>query len=285
MHLREHCRARAGRQRSSSISSVEPIKHGLTNESWLVRTASDAVVVRISNRHEDVAADRSQSEAIDPRRRRRGGHRAAGARCDPAHHVLVTRYLGPDVDDPTTPRRRTTSIDSRAAAAAARDCRRRRSARGRSAQDVSRAICARSMRTERAASLRRRRCSARRGADARSCSGSASARLCHNDVHHLNIVDNGELTTDRLGIRGPRRAVLRSRLRLRLSRLRPCSSASACWQLPGESRRLRSNVSTLCCWLFEYIRDLWTAVRAQRLHLKTGRAIVSDRAQLVHFRR
>ena len=32
-----------------SVVDVEPIKHGLTNESWLVRTRTDAVIVRSSN--------------------------------------------------------------------------------------------------------------------------------------------------------------------------------------------------------------------------------------------
>ena len=44
-----------------AIRSIEPIKHGLTNRSWLVTTEADRVVVRISHRSEaDLLIDRAQ---------------------------------------------------------------------------------------------------------------------------------------------------------------------------------------------------------------------------------
>ena len=47
-----------------AILSCEPIKHGLTNESWLVRTKHDDVVVRISSAHENSLQIDRESEAL-----------------------------------------------------------------------------------------------------------------------------------------------------------------------------------------------------------------------------
>jgi thiamine kinase len=77
-----------------AITHVEPIKHGLTNESWLVRAANDAVVVRLSNPATDsLRIDRASESVV------LGVVAAAGIAPpvllnDPDRHVLVTRYVG-----------------------------------------------------------------------------------------------------------------------------------------------------------------------------------------------
>ena len=77
------------------ICDVEPIKHGLTNRSWLVSADADRFVVRISDAGaaEELQIDR-HSEAVVLDHVARAGIGPQILRCDPARGVLVTRYLG-----------------------------------------------------------------------------------------------------------------------------------------------------------------------------------------------
>lgn len=76
------------------LTVVDPIKHGLTNESWLVRFVNDAVVVRISNAASDMLQIDRASEAIILDTTGRMGIGAPVLLCDPQRRLLVTRYLG-----------------------------------------------------------------------------------------------------------------------------------------------------------------------------------------------
>src|SRR4030095_15638837 len=78
----------------ADIVASESIKHGLTNESWLVATARDAVVVRISNSAEQELQIDRHSEAAILVAVAAADLGAPVLSCDPARHVLVTRYLG-----------------------------------------------------------------------------------------------------------------------------------------------------------------------------------------------
>ena len=60
------------------LTAIEPIKHGLTNDSWLVRFDGAAVVVRISNPASDRLQIDRASEAVILARCRQHGHRRAG---------------------------------------------------------------------------------------------------------------------------------------------------------------------------------------------------------------
>lgn len=91
--------ARALHSNARYIKSVERIKHGLTNESWLVTLGADTVVVRISNPADaSLQIDRQSETTIL--------HAVAATDigppvllCDPSQRVLVTRYLGPTWTD------------------------------------------------------------------------------------------------------------------------------------------------------------------------------------------
>src|SRR5690606_21605043 len=89
----------------------------------------------------------------------------------------------------------------------------------------------------------------------------ASRCLCHNDVHGLNIVDSGSLRLidwEYAGIGEPM-----------------FDLASICvyhhFTRPERERLLEAYSTTpqsnaahqleLACWLFEYVKDLWTEVR------------------------
>jgi thiamine kinase-like enzyme len=89
----------------------------------------------------------------------------------------------------------------------------------------------------------------------------STPRLCHNDVHHLNVVGGENLRLidwEYAGVGEPLFDLAsvcvnhgyRKSQRERLLAAYGESSSAINWQ------RLE-----LACWLFDYIRDLWTAVR------------------------
>jgi len=77
------------------ITSVLLLKDGLTNDSWLVRTADEAVVVRINNPHAQVLRVDREAEAAVLKVVSAAGIGPEVLLCDPRQHVMVTRYLGP----------------------------------------------------------------------------------------------------------------------------------------------------------------------------------------------
>jgi thiamine kinase-like enzyme len=87
------------------LTAIEPIKHGLTNDSWLVRFGAEALVVRISNPANDELQIDRHSEAIVLDLAGSIGIGAPVLLCDPQQRVLVTRYLGPNwsVEDAQRP--------------------------------------------------------------------------------------------------------------------------------------------------------------------------------------
>lgn len=255
--------ARALGVESGAITDVEQIKHGLTNESWFVRTGNDAVVVRISNREwaslqidrvaEAVVLDAVATAGIGPEI----------IANDIAQGVLVTRYLGSTceqrhmVDDDLIARLgglfRTLhavpapdgirEVHLPSVIAGYLDTLDTLDTLGQGS-----ALTANEMR-DRALSL------------ATEITRSSLPRLCHNDVHHLNLVDRtplrlidweyaglGEPFFDLASVCVYHDYSMRHRALL--------LQAYAGILDPAHVERLAK-----CCWLFEYIRDLWTAVR------------------------
>ena len=96
-----------------SDASVERIKHGLTNESWLVSSAREQRVVRISNTEDDSLQINRASEAIILATVGRAGIGPEAIVCDPARRLLVTRYVGETWSDADA--RRAANIDRVAA--------------------------------------------------------------------------------------------------------------------------------------------------------------------------
>jgi thiamine kinase len=243
------------------ICDVEPIKHGLTNRSWLVTTDGDRFVVRISDigSAEGLQIDRD-SEAVVLQHVARAGIGPQILRCDPAHGILVTRYLGAtwteqdahtdeSIDRIAALLRRLHALDVpggvRAVdlASTVHGYVRTLEERGTHSGLVSPALldCA----EDTAAELRK---------------GSTPC-LCHNDVHHLNIVGSdpvrlidweyagvGERLFDLASVCVYHR--YRKAQRERLLSAYAAAPDAVNWQ------RLE-----LACWLFDYIRDLWLAVR------------------------
>ena len=245
---------------TGAIRDIEPIKHGLTNRSWLVTTDGDRLVVRISDASaEQLQIDRS-SEAVVLQLVARAGIGPDVLRCDPEQGILVTRYLGAtwsardahsneNIDRLAAVLHRLHALDVPAGvrtvdlASTVHGYLRTLDERGISGGLTLPAL--RDCADETAAQLRK----------------GSTARLCHNDVHHLNVVDGdslrlidweyagvGEPMFDLASVCVYHRYQRSQRERLLSAYAAP--SATVSWQ------RLE-----LACWLFDYIRDLWMAVR------------------------
>jgi thiamine kinase len=242
-----------------AIRSIEPIKHGLTNRSWLVATERDRLVVRISNQSiADLQIDR-QSEAAVLQLVAHAGIGPEVLRADLGHGVLVTRYLGAtwsgldaqlpeNMDRIAGLLRQLHALDVPASvrvvdlAATVHGYLRTLDERGIRSGLTSQPL--RECADETALQLRH---------------GSTPC-LCHNDVHHLNVVDGAGLRLidwEYAGVGEPLfdLASLCVYHRYRRSQRERLLSAYAASSQAFSWQRLE-----LACWLFDYIRDLWLAV-------------------------
>lgn len=247
------------------IESIDRIKHGLTNESWLVRAERDALVIRLSNPAEASLQINRASEAAILTAVAREGIGPEVIRCDPAQHMLVTRYAGTTWSEadaanaenieriagllrrlhglsPPAGAQRvdlTTVIDGYLATL--------------DAHGVHCAIAVPALRGrahESAAILKQ---------DSITC-------LCHNDVHALNIVEAPGMGPGALRLIDWEYAGLGERF---------FDLAALCvyhgYDRGQRERLLRAYTDQLdvqhwhrldlCCWLFDYVRELWMAVR------------------------
>lgn len=245
---------------TGAIRDIEPIKHGLTNRSWLVTTDGDRFVVRISEASADELQIDRNSEAVVLQLVARAGIGADVLRCDPEQGILVTRYLGPTW----------TARDAHSNENIERIARLLRRLHALEVPGNVRTVDLATtvhgyLRTldERGIQSGLTLPALRDCADEtalRLCEGSTVC-LCHNDVHHLNVVDGDSLRLidwEYAGIGEPLFDLAsvcvyhryRRSQRERLLAAYAAPSETISWQ------RLE-----LACWLFDYIRDLWTAVR------------------------
>jgi len=243
------------------IRDIEPIKHGLTNRSWLVSTDTDRFVVRISDlaAAEELQIDRA-SESVVLQHVARAGIGPQVLRCTPGSGILVTRYLGPtwteqdaqsdeNIDRIAKVLRRLHALDVPL---------------GVRAVDLASTVDG-YVRTllERGIHSGLALPSLRECADATALQlrEESVPGLCHNDVHYLNVVGSDPIRLidwEYAGVGEPLFDLAslcvyhryRKPQRERLLTAYGAQSAAITWQ------RLE-----LACWLFDYIRDLWLAVR------------------------
>lgn len=243
-----------------AVLSCEPIKHGLTNESWLVRTRQDDVVVRVSNTAEQALQIDRQSEALVLAAVGEAGIGPQVILCDPARRVLITRYLGDTwteadaVHEDNIERlgqlfRRLHRVPPPAGV--------RRVELNDTLEGYFRTLQERGMQPALITkSLRERALQV-----ALKLRENSAATLCHNDVHHLNVTDDGRLRLIDWEYAGVGQRLF--------------DLASVCVyhqydkmqreQLLGAYTSLTELTTwhrlELACWLFDYVRDLWMAVR------------------------
>jgi thiamine kinase len=248
---------------SGAIRDIEPIKHGLTNRSWLVSTDQDRFVVRISDQSaRELQIDRNSEAAV----LEVVSHAGIGPevlRCDPERGILVTRYLG-------------ATWSERDAQLAENIDRLAELLRRLHALDVPGTVRTVDLAATVHGYLRTldergihsgltlpplRECADQTAMQLRK--GSTPC-LCHNDVHHLNVVDGESLRLidwEYAGVGEPLfdLASVCVYHRYRRSQRERLLAAYAASSAPSEAvswQRLE-----LACWLFDYIRDLWLAVR------------------------
>jgi thiamine kinase-like enzyme len=245
-----------------AILSVERIKHGLTNDSWRVRTARDAVIVRASNTAEELLRIDRASEARVLRVVAAAGIGPEVLVCDPARHVLVTRDLGEtwradDAHLSSNIERIAQLLCSLHALPVPSDVRSVdliETMRGylRSLDERG----SRSSVTDRQTRERGERAALALRQGARDC-------LCHNDVHHLNVVDDGRLRLidwEYSGIGEPMFDLASICVYHQYDRFEREHLLEAYLDHPDPTA---PNRLELACWLFDYIRELWSEVREE----------------------
>lgn len=243
-----------------AVTSVERIKHGLTNDSWRVRTQRDAVIVRMSTASEEMLQIDRASEARVLSIVAAAGIGPEVLVCDSEQHVLVTRDLGAtwhetDAHVPRNIERLGNLLRKLHALHVPEGVRRvdlLATMRGYLASLDEHGI---------ASSVTTRERRERGEHAARTLQHGSKTCLCHNDVHHLNVVDDGALRLidwEYSGIGEP---------------LFDLASISI-YHAYARAERERLLMAYLgarddtawhrldhACWLFEYIRELWSEVR------------------------
>jgi thiamine kinase len=243
-----------------NIAEVSLLKDGLTNDSWLVRSAAGDVVVRINNPHGRALHVDRDAEAKVLRLVSQAEIGPEVLLCDPRRHVLVTRYLGPtcspeDMHDPAriariaevlrrlhslTPPEHVASVCWQEAI-----------------DDYAATLTTLNRQTE----LLDRDVRIRMQTLAGELESDAVRVLCHNDVHPLNLVDLGEirlLDWEYAGLGAPyfdlASLAFYNELDLheRAILLRSYEGAAH----PHAMERLAK-----ACIVFEYVHDLWHEVR------------------------
>jgi thiamine kinase len=237
------------------------IKGGLTNESWLVQGANDSVVVRLSTADEHALQLNRRSETLVLERVQQAGIGAQVLLCAPERRLLVTRRLPGEtmtVDamrDPAT-LRPLTALLRRLHSISAPDS---------VQQSDLIAILQGYWQTLDAHPAHQHEADAVRTYAHEIASESAQAAnrcLCHNDVHHLNLMSDGKqlwlLDWEYAGIGDPffdlaavccyhdYNQALRNQLLLAYR---------------GELTNDDAQRLQRMCWLFDYIKVLWLTVR------------------------
>jgi len=243
----------------ATLRARERIKHGLTNESWLIRTARDALVVRISAADEQALQIDRRSEASILAAVSAAGIGPEVVLCDPDRRLLVTRYIPGEtwrsgqVREPENLRRLAALVHALHGLAVPAGARRLDLAA--SVQAYWRTLDARGERGDDTAALRRRAQEV-----LAELARGAVACLCHNDLNPLNILDDGRLWLidwEYAGVGEPLFDLASICAEHRLGPREREALRMAYAQGQVDPQRLE-----LACWLFEYVRDLWMAVRA-----------------------
>ncbi len=249
----------------SATLSAERIKGGLTNESWLVQGCHDAVVVRISTANEQVLQLNRQSETQVLACVQQAGIGPEVVLCSPQQRVLVTRKLNADtmtVDAMREPAMVTTlaallhrlhalpppeAVQHIDLPAILNGYWHTLDQHGATSPDMD-ATRAQAM------------------AIAQESASGATRCLCHNDVHHLNVMSNGTrlwlLDWEYAGIGDPffdLAAVCCYHQYTPTMQDHLLLAYAGTLHEPDRERLQRM------CWLFDYIKMLWGRVRALQM--------------------
>lgn len=252
--------ARALGTSASRVQAVDEIKHGLTNRSWRVRADEADVVVRVSVADERMLRIDRRSEAAVLTAVAAAGVAPPLLLCDPDAGMLVTRYLGPpwSMEQVANERnlQRLGRLLGRLHAIPPPP-----GVRSVDLIETAEGYIATLERHGAAPELRSSSLRDRARASAALVGADGRVRLCHNDVHHLNLIDAGDLRLidwEYAGVGAPLFDLASVCVNHSLSREQRCSLLAAYSNAVDAGVEARLDAAI---WLFEYIRDLWTAVR------------------------
>lgn len=262
---------RAALPGACSVTGIERIKHGLTNESWLVHTDADVIVVRVSTTAEaSLQIDRA-SETLILDAVARAGIGPEVLLCDPSRHLLITRYIGPTWSDEDAARGRNIGR----IAALLRRLHALTPPPGLRSVELASVIdgylnTLDTNAVHSALGTVALRTKARNIAE--TLRHDSVPQLCHNDIHALNIVNSiVDSIVDTAGGEPALRLIDWEYAGLgetmfdlaslcvyhRYDKAQRGQLLSAYGAGADSAQRLE-----LACWLFEYIRDLWMEVRS-----------------------
>ncbi len=247
----------------TAIERTMRIKGGLTNESWLVVAEGQQIVIRISTGDEQALQINRVSESRVLAAVEHAGIGAEILLCSPEERLLVTRYIPGRI---WTQEEAAHPDNIRRVAILLKRLHSMEPPQGVARTDLP-GILEGYWRT-----LEERNHADPEGGwnrdelreVARAFSDGAVHCLCHNDVHHLNLVDAGRLWLldwEYAGIGDP------------------CFDLASvcCYHHYGKEQRRQLLLDysghddcaayarlELACWLFDYIRQLWLVVRADK---------------------
>jgi thiamine kinase len=249
------------RKDRSKLTSAEKITGGLTNESWLVRADDTAIVVRLGNANQRALQIDRQSEAAVLTAVARAGIGPPVLVCAPDRHLLVTQHLAGRT---WTARDARLPANIRRLAAVLRELHAMPIPSGVQKVDLHAIITgywntmlARGM-SARIGTTRTRTRALQLVAGLQT---DAAACLCHNDLHHLNVIDDGKLWLldwEYAGIGDPYFDLASVCC---YHRYNDQARAELLNAYMGEDRPGVLDRLHRMCWVFDYIRELWFAVR------------------------
>lgn len=264
----------------SSQLTATRIKGGLTNESWCVQAPHTAVVVRISTVDEHALQLNRHSEAQALALAQQAGIGAEVLLCEPERRLLVTRLI--DAQTLSLEAMRTDgTIDQ--VAQLLRQLHALPAPAGIQMIDLAATLRGywRSLEGQWSADDTKARLHEMEIAMeiAMESTRSALRCLCHNDVHHLNVLSNNQrlwlLDWEYAGIGDPFFDL----------------AAVCCYHAYNETLRDRLLVAYLghvdaadhlrlqrMCWLFDYIKELWLAVRQPQDAVEISSAAINGAA-------
>lgn len=252
---------RTGRDR---LAPAEKISGGLTNDSWLVRADDTAIVVRLSNRDTEALQIDRTSEAVVLNAVARAGIGPPVLVCAPDRHLLITEHLAGHTWSAREARK---SDNVTRLAAVLNELHAMSIPSGVQTIDLN-AIVTSYWNTLMASGLSARAGDAKTRTRALTMIAGlrkdAVACLCHNDVHHLNVIDDGKLWLvdwEYSGVGDPYFDLasvccyhaFSDKLRLQLLN-----------DYLGDSKKGSLERLDRMCWVFNYIRELWFAVREMK---------------------
>jgi thiamine kinase len=249
------------RKHRDAFAPPQKIDGGLTNDSWLVRADDTAIVVRLGNHNTEALQIDRQSEAAVLNAVARAGIGPPVLVCAPDRHLLITQHLAGH---------RWTAREARLKENVTRVALRLRELHALPIPEGVQKIDLRAIVTAywntllahakaaRAGPVRTRSRALKLIAELAS---DATLCLCHNDVHHLNVIDDGKLWLvdwEYSGIGDPYFDL----------------ASVCCYHAYSDAQRkqLLSDYFGLyrpaaldrlhrMCWVFNYIRELWFAAR------------------------